>query len=312
MSHSRFHQARAHGKVLLFTLLISLSFPIGSALTAALDPLVVTWVRYLLAALCFVVLLAGQRKLVLPSWRDLGRYTLICLPALCYFVAMFVALKETSALDASALYTTVPLISALASILIMRRSINLLMGLALLGGMVGAALIIFRGDLTQVASLSLTPSNRLYLLGCVAMALNLILVKRCYRGESFVHLTCWTLICGSVLLTLVTAPRLLAVDWYAVSLPLWLGMGYLALFATALSFFLFQQGSVALQPEQVSAYTYLIPVLVLLCDQLLGAWVPWQQVGWGVAGVLVTMGVMVCAPAAGSHRLGALARQAGD
>ncbi|MEG0008151.1 MAG: DMT family transporter, partial [Aeromonas sp.] len=144
--------------------------------------------------------------------------------------------------------------------------------------------------------------------GCVAMALNPILVKRYYRGESFVHLTCWTLICASVLLTLVTAPRLLAIDWLSISLPLWLGMGYLALFATALSFFLFQQGSVALQPEQVSAYTYLIPVLVLLCDQLLGALAPWQQVGWGVAGVLVTMGVMVCAPSVGGHRRGTLAR----
>ncbi|MGL6573136.1 EamA family transporter [Aeromonas hydrophila] len=108
MSHPRFHFVQAHGKVLLFTLLISLSFPIGSALTAVLDPLVVTWARYLLAALTFVILLACQRRLTLPSLRDLGRYTLISLPALCYFVAMFVALQETSALDASALYTTVP------------------------------------------------------------------------------------------------------------------------------------------------------------------------------------------------------------
>ena len=293
MSHPRFHFVQAHGKVLLFTLLISLSFPIGSALTAVLDPLMVTWVRYLLAALTFVTLLACQRRLQLPSLRDLGRYTLISLPALCYFVAMFVALQETSALDASALYTTVPLISALASMLIFQRRIGWSMAFALLGGMVAAALIIFRGELGQVASLSLTPSNRIYLLGCVAMALNPILIKRYYRGESFVRLTCWTLICATLLLTLVTAPRLLATDWGQVSLPLWLGMGYLALFATALSFFLFQQGSVVLQPEQVSAYTYLIPVLVLLFSSLTGELVVWHQVGWGVLGVMLTMVVMV-------------------
>ena len=34
------------------------------------------------------------------------------------------------------------------------------------------------------------------------MALNTILVKRCYRGESFLHLTGWTLICATVLLPL--------------------------------------------------------------------------------------------------------------
>lgn len=133
MSYPPVSLAKAHGKVLLFTLLISLSFPIGSALTAVLDPLVVTWVRYLLASLIFVGVLGYQGRFALPSLRDLGRYTLISLPALCYFVAMFVALQETSALDASALYTTVPLISALAGMVIFRRAIGWGMGLALLG-----------------------------------------------------------------------------------------------------------------------------------------------------------------------------------
>ncbi|MFQ2636440.1 DMT family transporter [Aeromonas caviae] len=288
------HVAKAHGKVLLFTLLISLSFPIGSALTAVLDPLVVTWVRYLLASLIFVGVLGYQGVLVQPSLRDLGRYTLISLPALCYFVAMFVALQETSALDASALYTTVPLISALAGMVILRRAIGWGMGLALLGGMMAAALIIFRGDLGLVANLSLTPGNRIYLFGCVAMALNPILIKRGYRG--FLHLTGWPLICVTVLLTPVALPGLLETDWSRVSLPVGLGLGYLALFATALSFLLFQQGSVALQPEQVSAYTYLIPVMVLLTGMLTGETVHWEQVGWGVGGVLLTMVVMVLLP----------------
>jgi len=215
---------------------------------------------------------------------------------------MFVALQETSALDASALYTTVPLISALASMLMLQRRIGWSMAFALLGGMVAAALIIFRGELSQLASLSLTPSNRIYLLGCVGMALNPIVVKRYYRGESFAHLTCWTLICATLLLTLVAAPRLLATDWQQVSLTLWLGLAYLALFATALSFFLFQQGSVVLQPEQVSAYTYLIPVLVLLTGMLSGEEVIWRQVGWGVLGVLLTMAVMVLVPVRQTRR----------
>lgn len=91
-------------------------------------------------------------------------------------------------------------------------------------------------------------------------------------------------------------PGLLATDWSRVSLPVGLGLGYLALFATALSFLLFQQGSVALQPEQVSAYTYLIPVMVLLTGMLTGETVHWEQVGWGVGGVLLTMVVMVLLP----------------
>ncbi|PJG58382.1 DMT family transporter, partial [Aeromonas cavernicola] len=220
---------------------------------------------------------------------------------LCYFVAMFVALRETSALDASALYTTVPLISALVSMVVFRRRISALMAVALLGGMAAAALIIFRGDLSQLATLRLTNSNLIYLLGCVGMAVNPIVVKRCYRGEPFVYLTCWTLICATCLLTLLTAPRLLVTDWQGVAWSLWLGMGYLALFATALSFFLFQQGSVLLQPEQVSAYTYLIPVLVLMTEMVAGTTVNGSQVGVGVVGVLLTMVVMVLLPSPRGH-----------
>ncbi len=287
---------KAHIKILIFTLLISFSFPIGSALTAVLDPLVVTWVRYLLASLVFVALLAQQGQLRLPSLWDLGRYSLIALPALCYFLAMFVALKDTSALDASALYTTVPVISAVASMLVFRHRIGLVMAGSLLGGMVAAALIVFRGDLSLAMTLELTPSNRLYLLGCVAMALNPILIKRCYRGESFIYLTGWTLVCATLMLTLFTAPRLLVTEWSAISLGAWGGMAYLALFATALSFFLFQQGSVVLLPEQVSAYSYLIPVVVLITHRLMGHPTEWQQVGLGIIGVILTMLLMLWAP----------------
>ena len=283
----------AHLKMFAFTALISLSFPIGSYITAQLNPLVVTWVRYLLASLLFVGLLAGQKQFRVPSAKDLGRYTLISLPALTYFVAMFIALQDTSALDTSALYTTVPLMSAVLAAVIFRRRTPLTIVVALLGGMLGAGLIIFRGDLSAAASIALTDSNKIYLFGCFAMALNPIIVKKLYRGESITHMTCWTLLCATGLLTLGAGTKLMATDWQAISWDIWLGIGYLAAFATALSFFLFQQGSVSLAPEQVSAYTYLIPVMVLLVNRFMGHIEPWAHVGYGVVIVMLSMLVMI-------------------
>jgi len=276
-----------------FTALISLSFPIGSHITAQLNPLVVTWIRYLLASLLFVGLLIGQKQFRVPSVKDLARYTLICLPALTYFVTMFIALQDTSALDTSALYTTVPLMSAVLAVVIFRRRTPLAVIVALLGGMLGAGLIIFRGDLSAAASIALTTSNKIYLLGCFAMALNPIVVKKFYRGESITHMTCWTLVCATGLLTLGAGSQLVSTTWSAISFDIWLGIGYLAVFATALSFFLFQQGSVSLAPEQVSAYTYLIPVMVLLVNRMLGHVEPWSHVGFGVVIVMLSMMVMI-------------------
>ncbi|WP_051288113.1 DMT family transporter [Photobacterium halotolerans] len=283
----------SHLKLFFFTVLISLSFPIGSYIMASMDPLVVTWVRYLLASLLFVGVLVAKRQFRIPSAKDLGRYTLISLPALGYFVAMFIALRDTSPLDASALYTTVPLMSAILAAFVFKRSTSMSVTLALLGGMLGAGLIIFRGDLSAAGSIAMTASNKIYLLGCLGMALNPIIVKKCYRGESFIHLTCWTLICATGLLTVAIAPQLVQVQWTQIPADIWLGIGYLAVFATAISFFLFQQGSVALAPEQVSAYTYLIPVLVLLVNRFTGNLVPWEEVSYGVVTVLLSMTVMI-------------------
>lgn len=283
----------AHLKMFAFTALISLSFPIGSHITAQLNPLVVTWIRYLLASLLFVGLLIGQKQFRIPTAKDFARYTLICLPALTYFVTMFIALQDTSALDTSALYTTVPLMSAVLAAVIFRRRAPLTVIVALLGGMIGAGLIIFRGDLSAAGSIALTSSNKIYLLGCLAMALNPIVVRKFYRGESITHMTCWTLVCATGLLTLGAAPQLITTNWSAISTDIWLGIGYLAIFATALSFFLFQQGSVSLAPEQVSAYTYLIPVMVLLVDRALGHIEPWSHVGFGVVIVMLSMLVMI-------------------
>lgn len=283
----------AHLKLLAFTALISLSFPIGSYITAELNPLVVTWMRYLLASLLFITLLVCKGQFRLPALKDLGRYTLICLPSLTYFVAMFIALRDTSALDTSALYTTVPLMSAILAAIIFKRSTSLSISFALIGGMLGAGLIIFRGDLSAVASLSLTSSNKIFLFGCFAMALNPIAAKALYRGESFLSMTCWTLICATVVLTLGTSTTLLATDWSAISTDVWLGIAYLAVFATALSFFLFQQACVAITPVQVSAYTYLIPVMVLMVNQANGHAESWSQVSYGVVTVIVAMAVMI-------------------
>ncbi|GIU14730.1 hypothetical protein TUM3792_05910 [Shewanella sp. MBTL60-007] len=76
--------------------------------------------------------------------------------------------------------------------------------------------------------------------------------------------TGWSLIAASIILSITLMPDISAYDWRQVSSNAWLATLYLAIFATAISFFLFQKASVRLAPEQVSAYIFLIPVFVLI------------------------------------------------
>lgn len=284
---------KAHIQMLGFTLLLGGSFIASANISNSLPPMVITWLRYAIASLLFIPLLKYQGLLKLPGYRDLARYTLISLPPLLYFICMILALQKTSAIDSSALYTTVPLMSAMMNLILLRIRSSALVIFALLLGILGALLIIFKGDLAKVMQLSFTPSNQLFLFGCLGMALNPIAVKKLHRNEPPIVLTSWSLICATLLLTLMVAPQLPEISWQNITLSTWNGILYLAIFATAFSFFLFQKACLVLSATQVSGYIYLIPISVISTNLILGQPQNWSEIGGGIVLVLITMIILV-------------------
>ncbi|WP_186373031.1 DMT family transporter [Yersinia frederiksenii] len=276
-----------------FTALLGGSFIASETISNTLPPMVITWLRYTIASLFFIVLLVSQGLLKFPHYRDLVRYTLISLPPLLYFACMIFSLQTTSALNSSALYTTVPLMSMIMSMVLLNSKSTRSVLAALLIGIFGALLIIFKGDLSQLLQLSLIPSDYLFLFGCLGMALNPILVKKLHRGEQALVLTGWSLICATLLLTCVVAYQLPEIKWHNISLITWGGIFYLATFATALSFFLFQKACIVLSPAKVSGYVYLIPLSVIVTNAMLGQTINWQEIASGAALVIIAMAILV-------------------
>ncbi len=284
---------KAHLQMLGFTALLGGSFIASATISTTLPPMVITWMRYAIASLLFIVLMVVQRRLKRPTYRDLGRYTLISLPPLLYFACMIISLQTTSALNSSALYTTVPLMSLIMSMVLIKAKSTWPVLIALLMGILGALLIIFKGDLSQVLQLSLIPSDYLFLFGCLGMALNPIVVKKLHRGEQALVLTGWSLICATVLLTAFVAFQLPEIEWRHISIVTWSGILYLATFATALSFFLFQKACVVLSPAKVSGYVYLIPLSVIATNMLLGQVIQWREIASGAILVIIAMVILV-------------------
>ncbi|HFR4114621.1 TPA: DMT family transporter [Yersinia enterocolitica] len=276
-----------------FTVLLGGSFIASATISNSLPPMVITWLRYSIASLLFIILLISQGLLKLPSYRDLGRYTLISLPPLLYFGCMIFSLRTTSALNSSALYTTVPLLSMIMSMVLLNTKSTLPVMASLLMGILGALLIIFKGDIAQLLQLSLIPSDYLFLFGCLGMALNPIVVKKLHRGEQALVLTGWSLICATLLLTAVVAYQLPDIAWRNISLITWSAVLYLATFATALSFFLFQKACIVLSPAKVSGYVYLIPLSVIATNMILGQPINWAEIASGAAIVLIAMSILI-------------------
>jgi len=280
-----------HLLMVICAALVSTSFTVGAAIAAGLDPAVLTLVRFLVATAMlapYVMLRHGLQF----SWSLSGRAALISLCLVVFFWCMFLALRYTTALNTSVIFTLVPSIAGIYAVFLVRERLAARQLAALAVGMVGSVWVIFRGDPGLLLAMAWNQGDAIFFGGCLAMGLYTPLVRRLHRGESMVVLTFWILVTGSLWLLLLTAGRLPHVLWAEVPLMVWAGIGYLAFFTTVVSFFLTQYAIPFIGPTRVMAYSYCYPAMVVVLDLLLGHGLPDLMVLPGVVIVIAAMLVL--------------------
>jgi len=280
-----------HLLMVICAALVSTSFTVGAAIAAGLDPAVLTLVRFVVATSMLGPYVALRHGLQF-SWSLCGRAALISLCLVVFFWCMFLALRFTTALNTSVIFTLVPSIAGLYAVFLVRERLAARQLAALAVGMVGAVWVIFRGDPGLLLAMAWNRGDVIFFGGCLAMGLYTPLVRRLHRGESMVVLTFWILVTGSLWLLLLTAVRLPHVRWAEVPLMVWAGIGYLALFTTVISFFLTQYAIPFIGPTRVMAYSYCYPGMVVILDLALGHGLPDLMVLPGVVIVIAAMLVL--------------------
>jgi drug/metabolite transporter (DMT)-like permease len=271
--------------------LVSTSFTVGAAITRHLDPVVLTLIRFVLAALLFAPLVALRYGLSF-SLSLLLRCSLISGCLVIFFCCMFWALRYTTALNTSVIFALVPSISGGYALLLNNERLGRAHLLALACGLVGTVWVIFRGDPGQLLAMQWNRGDLIFFAGCCAMGLYTPLVKLLHQGEPMAVMTLWVLVTGCLWLLLLSGADLSRVDWGRVPLELWLGVAYLAVFTTIITFFLTQYAVPVLGPTRVMAYSYLYPGLVLVIELALGHGLPPLRVIPGVVVVLAAMFIL--------------------
>lgn len=256
---------RAHALVALSTVLVATSFPAVESIAGELPSSVLTSMRFALAALVFLPLVIRRHgAALLPRAAGLARYALLSAPLVGFFVAMFEALKTTTAVNTAAIFTLVPAFSALFSVLLIRERTSVRHAVALFSGMLGALWVVLRGEPARLAELDFVAGDAWFLLGTAALGLYAVLVKRLHRGEPHELMTFWTLVTGAVWLIAVGRQELLAVEWADVPSRVYFVTGYLAVFTTLITFFLTQYAATVIGPTRSMSYTFWNPALVAL------------------------------------------------
>jgi len=295
-----------HVLMLLASVLVASSFTVGAAITHGLPPEILTLVRFLLATFFFTPLVVWRYGLVLPGGRQLAGYCAISACIVGFFWCMFEALRYTSALNTSVIFTLVPGISGIYSAVWLGERLGRQRLLALILGVPGALWVIFRGDLERLFALDINRGDLLFLAGCFLMAAYPPMVKRLHRNESMVVMTYWVLVTGVGWLLLLAAPGLAAVEWWKVEPRVWAGILYLAIFTTIVTFYVTQLAIPHLGPTRVTAYSYFYPAFVLLFDWGLGHGLPKPVILPGV--MVVLLASVVLQSGAGTIDSGRLAR----
>ena len=276
--------SRAHLGMIVYTLIIAGSFPVVSAITPNLDSTVLTFWRFLSATLVFALMLPfvkGARRR--PDLPDLARYAVVGGSYGFFFILMFEALKETSPINTSTIYTTLPLMTALLGGL--TGEPVRLRQLGILGLSMAASLwVVFRGDWERMAALEFSRGDLLFFLGTVSLAVYILTLKRFQRDESRVRFTFYSLLAATLALLAASLFRVGALPFPAPSI--WAGLAYLSVLSTAGTFWILQFAAIRLGPNRVVAYTFLTPSAVAGMEWAMGA----SGIGWSIMpGIVLTL-----------------------
>jgi drug/metabolite transporter (DMT)-like permease len=160
-------------------------------------------------------------------------------------------------------------------------------------GCIGAVWVIFRADFDALLALQIGRGEGIYFLGCVAHALYTPLVRKLNRGQSPVAFTFGTIVGAMLLLLLYGGGDLATTDYAALRPIVWVTLIYLAVFASAGSFFLVQYSTLHLPSAKVMAYTYLTPSWVILWEGALGKALPTPGVWVGVVATILALTLLL-------------------
>ena len=199
---------------------------------------------------------------------------------------MFMALSITAPISTSAVFTLIPIMSAVFGFFLLKQIVRPAVALSLIVAGFGAIWVIFNGDLDAILAFRIGKGELIYFVGCVFHALYAPLVRLFNRGEPVAVTTFFVLALTGLWIIVYGFGDILATDWAHLPPVVWWVIGFLSIFASVMTFFLLQIGSLRLPASKVLAYGYLVPVSVILLEGLSGH-------GWASLSVMIGAGVTV-------------------
>ena len=256
--------ASGHMAMLLFSLIVSGSFVLGSIIANLISPDLVTFLRFLIAFIAIAILILYQSKFCFLKYLSIGRSLILGALISIYFITMFEGLKTASSTSMAVVFTLTPLLAGFFDLIFSNRVMSRKVWITVVVAAIGALWIIFDGNIQNFINFKVGYGEKLFFIGCICHALYAALIPKFNNGEPAIIQTFGTLISGIIILGLFSNKEIIYYSWIDFPVIVLLTILYLAIFATAASFFLIQYSAVRLSSIKVMAYTYAVPIWVVL------------------------------------------------
>lgn len=246
----------------------------GRHVVGEVPPFTLAFIRWACVALALAPLALREAAAVRTALRAAPG-----LIALLGFLGMWICgavvylgLRDTTATNATLIYTTSPVFILLIEAVTAGRRIGAREIAGSLAAMIGVAVIVTRGDLAALAALDINPGDVLILAAALSWAIYSVL----YRSpplRPLSNLTLFALVsaAGAVGLAPFAAWELAGGDALPQSADAWMSVAGIVVIASLMAFSGFQYGVRTLGPSLTGIFMYLLPVYgVVLAILFLG------------------------------------------
>ncbi len=256
------------GNIISYFMLTLATVAWGGAFVAAkmvvteLHPLVAAVARFWLAFLCLIpFMLWKERGKVGVSLQDWPVLIFLGFSGIfLYNILFFNGLRISAAMDGSLLVACGPVLTAILSALVLKECLNFRQAMGFLVSLGGVVVIVTKGVPSALLAWDINPGD--IMLTCSALTWSFYSVggKIIMKRLSPVVSTTYAMGIGAAMLTLAAMPQLAEDPFANVTQTSVLGLGYLAVMASALGFVFWFEGIKRVGAGKASIFQNIVPL----------------------------------------------------
>lgn len=183
-------------------------------------------------------------------------------------VLFTVGVNYTSPIDATVISTMLPIVTMIFAAIILKESITGMKVVGIAVGAAGALTLVFGGGGSSAGGGLL--GDALCFTAQVSCALYMVIFSNTIHRYSVVTLMKWLFLFSAIIVTMVTWPSVVAVDYASLPLKAWGEMLFIVFGGTFVSYIFFTGGQKLLRPTVVSMYNYVQPIVATVLSVAMG------------------------------------------